>query len=113
LRQDFLFIGKNYFGNTQFDIVDGEVKYMTNCTAIMAVLQENRVETAPRVQEVLTEFGCHIRVRLGLHDAAVDQCANTGLILLQLCGPDAPVEAMEAKLRAIPRVKVKSMRLDF
>ncbi len=86
---------------------------MTNCSTIMAILQENRVETAPKVQDILTEFGCYIRVRLGLHDAALDQCTNTGLILLQLCGEDIPIRDMEAKLRAIPSVKVKSMKLDF
>jgi hypothetical protein len=79
----------------------------------MAILQENRVETAPKVQDILTEFGCYIRVRLGLHDAAIDQCVNTGLILLQLCGEDVPVKDMEAKLRSIPNVKVKTMDLDF
>lgn len=86
---------------------------MTNCSTIMAVLQENRTETAPKVQDVLTEFGCHIRVRLGLHDAAIDQCSNTGLILLQLCGKEVPVKELEEKLTAIEHVKVKSMSLDF
>jgi len=86
---------------------------MTNCSTIMAILQENRVETAPKVQDILTEFGCFIRVRLGLHDAAIDQCTNTGLILLQLCGEDIPVKDMEAKLGSIPNVKVKTMSLNF
>lgn len=86
---------------------------MTNCSTIMAILQENRVETAPKVQDILTEFGCFIRVRLGLHDAALDQCTNTGLILLQLCGQDVPVKEMERKLSTIPNVKVKTMDLGF
>ncbi|HMM23004.1 MAG TPA: hypothetical protein PKA10_20030 [Selenomonadales bacterium] len=86
---------------------------MTNCSKIMAILQENRTETAPKVQDVLTEYGCFIRVRLGLHDAAVDQCTNTGLILLQLCGDAIPVQELERKLTAIPHVKVKTMSLEF
>lgn len=86
---------------------------MTNCSTIMAILQENRVETAPKVQDVLTEYGCYIRVRLGLHDAALDSCSNTGLILLQLCGEKIPVKEMETKLAAVPNVKVKTMSLDF
>lgn len=86
---------------------------MTNCSTIVAILQENRVETAPKVQDILTEFGCFIRVRLGLHDAAIDKCTNTGLILLQLCGEDIPVNDLEKKLSAIPNVKVKTMSLDF
>jgi hypothetical protein len=86
---------------------------MTHCSVIMAVLQENRVETATKVQEVLTKYGCFIQVRLGLHDSGVDECTNTGLILLQLCGQDLPLKEFEGKLVAIPGVKVKHMTLDF
>lgn len=86
---------------------------MSKCSLIMAVLQENRVETAPRVQDVLTKYGCHIRVRLGLHDAALDTCSNTGLILLQLCGDDIPAGEMQKDLEEIPNVKVKTMDLSF
>jgi len=86
---------------------------MGNCSTILAILQENRTETAPKVQDILTRYGCYIRVRLGLHDAALDQCTNTGLILLQLCGDDIPISQFEEELRAVPYVKVKSMSLDF
>lgn len=86
---------------------------MTDCAIIMAILQENRTETAPKVQDVLTEYGCYIRVRLGLHDAGIDHCSNHGMILLQLCGDAGPVKEMEEKLRTIPSVKVKHMVLDF
>lgn len=85
---------------------------MTNCSIIMAVLQENRVETATKVQEVLTKYGCYIRVRLGLHDSGVDQCTNNGIILLQLCGKDVPIKEIEEKLVSITNVKVKYMTLD-
>ena len=86
---------------------------LSNCSVIMAILQENRTETAPKVQDILTRYGCHIRVRLGLHDAALEGCTNTGLILLQLCGDDVPVSELEKELTGVPHVKVKSMRLDF
>lgn len=85
---------------------------MTNCSTIMAIIQDNRVETAVKVQDVLTKYGCYIRVRLGLHDAAVCSCTNSGIILLQLCGEDVPVNQMEQELRQIPDVKVKYMVLD-
>jgi len=52
-------------------------------------------------------------VRLGLHDSAVDQCSERGLILLQLCGDDLPLAQMEAELKAIDSVHVKHMTLDF
>jgi len=86
---------------------------MTSCSTIMAILQENRVDTAPKVQDILTEFGCNIRVRLGLHDAALGVCTNTGLILLQLCGEEKMNQELEQKLQAVPFVKVKTMTLDF
>jgi hypothetical protein len=86
---------------------------MTDCSTIVAILQENRVETAPKVQDLLTQYGCNIRMRLGLHDAALGACSNTGLILLQMCGEKAEIAEMERKLQALPYVKVKTMSLDF
>lgn len=85
---------------------------MNNCSTIMTIVQDNRVETAVKVQDVLTKYGCYIRVRLGLHDAAVNSCTNSGIILLQLCGDDVPVKQMEQELQQIPNVKVKYMSLD-
>lgn len=86
---------------------------MEQCGCIMAILQENRVETATKVQEALTRYGCNIRFRLGLHDAGVETCSNNGLILLQLCGDKAESEKLLTELQAIPRVKAKTMSLDF
>ncbi len=85
---------------------------MKDCSIIMTIIQDNRVETAVKVQDVLTKYGCHIRVRLGLHEAAVSSCTNSGLILLQLCGEDVPVKHIEQELQQIPNVKVKYMSID-
>ena len=89
------------------------VKIMGNCSIIMAILQEKRVETALKVQDVLTKYGCYIRVRLGLHDSAVNECSNSGMIILQLCAEDLVISEMQNELQAIPSVKVKYMTLDF
>ena len=86
---------------------------MTDCSTIVAILQENRVESATKVQDILTEHGCNIRMRLGLHDAAIGSCSATGLILLQFCDEDGALADMTKKLTAIPGVKVKSMALEF
>ena len=86
---------------------------MEKCGYLMAILQENRVETATKVQEVLTRNGCSIRVRLGLHDAGVGSCSNSGLILLQICGEKADAEKLQADLQSVPHVKAKMMSLDF
>jgi hypothetical protein len=79
----------------------------------MAIIQENRLETAVKVQDVLTKNGGHIRVRVGLHDAKINSCGDSGIILLQLCADDPAVAGnMEKELKAIPKVKVKCMVLD-
>ncbi|MDD4600659.1 hypothetical protein SDC9_11252 [bioreactor metagenome] len=83
------------------------------CSTIMAIVQENRSETAVKVQDVLTKYGCNIRVRLGLNDSAVDLCSNRGMILLQLCGDDLLVADIEKELTSIDDVKVKHMIIDF
>lgn len=86
---------------------------MNNCSTIMAIIQSNRMETATKVQDVLTKNGCHIRVRLGLHDAHIDSCSDSGIILLQICSQDqAVIVNMENELKAIADVKVKYMVLD-
>ena len=85
----------------------------SDCSIIMAILQEKRVETAIRVQEVLTKYGCYIRVRLGLHDSAVNECSNSGIIILQLCADNLAISNMENELQGIPNVKVKYMTLEF
>lgn len=84
-----------------------------SCSTIMAIVQENRTETAVQVQDVLTKYGCHIRVRLGLNDSAVDKCSNRGMIILQLCGEGLGVEKFEKELTSIENVKVKYMTIDF
>ena len=86
---------------------------LEQCGYIMAVLQENRVETATKVKEVLTSNGCNIRFRLGLHDAGLESCSNSGLILLQVCGAKTEVEQLQAELQQVPHVKVKLMSLEF
>ncbi len=83
------------------------------CGYIMAVLQEHRVETATKVQEIFTRYGCNIRFRLGLHDAGIDTCSNSGLILLQVCGDKTAIEQLQSELQKVPHVKLKLMSLEF
>ena len=86
---------------------------MEQCGYILAILQENRVETATKVQEILTQNGCNIRFRLGLHDAGLATCSNSGMILLQICGEQTEAEKLLNELKNVPHVKAKLMSLDF
>ena len=86
---------------------------MEQCGYILAILQENRVETATKVQEILTKNGCNIRFRLGLYDAGLATCSNSGMILLQICGEQTEAEKLLNELKNVPHVKAKLMSLDF
>ncbi len=49
---------------------------------IMGVKVDHRHEDAPKVQQLLTDNGCFIKTRLGLHKATDDRniCSEDGLI---------------------------------
>lgn len=94
-------------------MLEGGINMAEQCGYFLAVLQEHRVETATKVQEILTRYGCNIRLRLGLHDAGLETCSPSGLILLQLCGTRAEIERLQGELQSVPYVKAKMMALDF
>ncbi|ACL68996.1 hypothetical protein [Halothermothrix orenii] len=80
------------------------------CSTVMAIVQENRTDSAPEVQEILTEFGCIISARIGLH--RLKDCTEEGLILLHLCGEDSKINDLHQKLEEMERVRVKEMKID-
>ncbi|MFZ5974486.1 MAG: hypothetical protein ACOYU3_03625 [Bacillota bacterium] len=80
------------------------------CNSIMVIKIDGRSAKAPAVQTVLTEFGCIIRTRLGLHETD-SVCSETGLLILQLCG-DENYKELEKALNAIEGVKAKLVELD-
>ena len=52
-------------------------------TTIIGVDLENRLETAIEFQKIITEHGCEIRTRIGLHPSMSEVCLNRGIILLE------------------------------
>jgi hypothetical protein len=77
-------------------------------TTILGIQLSNRVETAKEVQNILTEYGCCIKTRLGLHHTPKDGCANYGLILIEL-PEDNQCDELAEKLSAVSGAIVKSM----
>lgn len=55
-------------------------------TTIIGVNLENRIETAIEFQRIITEFGCEIRTRIGLHYSPQNTCCNRGIVLLEVDG---------------------------
>lgn len=82
-----------------------------SCYNIMAILINRRSKKALNVQEILTKHGCSIRMRLGLHEAG-DVCSEEGLVLLQVCGEDGQIKALEDDLNSLDGVKAKTMNIS-
>ena len=78
-----------------------------NCLQIMAIRVEQRECTAVEVQKTLTEYGCSICARLGLHNQESDKCSPQGLLILQLCSNQEISKELENKLNSIDGVKAK------
>jgi hypothetical protein len=76
---------------------------------ILGVHITNRLEDAVKVQQVFTEFGAHIKTRLGLHEIETSAPSPKGLIILELTGDESAGKALGAKLAAIKGIEVQQM----
>jgi hypothetical protein len=76
---------------------------------IVGVHITNRVKHVPDVQKALTEYGCNIKTRLGLHEVDRSSCSTIGLLILEMFGEETLIHAMQDKLKAIDGVEVKDM----
>jgi hypothetical protein len=79
---------------------------------ILGVHITDRIHHVDSVQHLLTEYGCSIRTRLGLHEADKGFCSTNGLLLLEMTDDAKNADALAAKLNAIEGVEVKTMVFD-
>ena len=73
---------------------------------ILGVHVAQRTKHTAMVQKILSDFGCSIRTRVGLHEAGDGACSPNGLILLDVV--DRAGE-LAAALAQVPGVVVKKM----
>ena len=76
---------------------------------ILGINVTDRAKNAVRVQELLTEYGCFIKTRIGLHQVTKDMCSPDGLIILECYGNERKCDMLEKKLRALDGVEVQKM----
>jgi hypothetical protein len=69
----------------------------------------NRVKNVQRVQTVLTEYGCFIKTRIGLHDVGENFCSGNGLVLLETFGDETRIAELEAALKAVEGLQLQKM----
>ena len=84
---------------------------MNDCKSIMVILVSHRSKSAIEVQKLLTEWGCSIKTRLGLHDGVGDRCSDSGLIILELVGEKANNDDLQNRLKKLEGVSAQLVEL--
>ena len=77
----------------------------------MIIVIEKRKKEAVTVQKILTEWGCLIKTRLGLHEGTLDNCSETGTLFLELVGEKDRLIELNRKLNLLEGVESKL--IDF
>ena len=77
---------------------------------VMVIKTSKRRDAADSIQKTLTEFGCIIKARIGLHEAG-DFCSDEGLILLQLLSDNDEVKKLEKTLGDLDGVEFKLVQI--
>ncbi len=76
---------------------------------IYGVHVTNRVAQVPNLQHLLSEYGCNIKTRIGLHHVDDKVCSPRGLILLEMFGDMAICQELKARLAGMEGVDVQEM----
>ena len=79
---------------------------------IFGVHVTSRAAQVPAVQQFLTEYGCSIKTRVGLHHVDDEVCSPSGLILLEMFGDLATCRELKSKLSALAGVEVQEMLFE-
>jgi hypothetical protein len=80
---------------------------------IVLILIGHRVESATKVQNILTENGDIIKTRLGLNRELSNNEKASGFIFLEICGDSARFSKLCAELNRIEDVKAEYMVMEL
>lgn len=78
---------------------------------LVAVKVGKREDSASKVQEILTSFGCNIKVRLGLHDLPEGTCSPIGLIVLQVTAQEDELKVFLEEMNKLEDVVARYLRI--
>ncbi len=78
---------------------------------VILIKIDHRSTEAVKVQNILTEYGCNIKVRLGLHEVSKDFCANDGLIVLEVDGTADELKSIVEALNKVEYVDAKLVEM--
>lgn len=80
---------------------------------VLLILVSGRSESIPKVQQILTGWGCFIKTRLGLHQDTLNHCSENGLIFLELVGGKEKHDELERKLNLLSGVQAKLVSMSL
>jgi hypothetical protein len=69
----------------------------------------DRIKHVAEVQTLLSEYGCSIKTRLGLHETSKNSCSPNGLLILELLDDDKVAKEFAEKLSKITGIEVQKM----
>ncbi len=73
---------------------------------VVVIGVQHRREEADKLQKLLTEHGCEVKARLGLHEAG-SVCSDEGLIILQLVPDEPKADSLVEELNKLDGIKAK------
>jgi len=76
---------------------------------VLGIHIQDRVKKAPEIQKLLTDYGCNIKTRIGLHEVTDNFCSGTGVILLEMVGDKNKANELAAKLNSYDGIEVQKM----
>ena len=79
---------------------------------VLLILINRRHDKAPVVQKILTEWGCYIKTRLGLHEDVLENCSESGLLFLELVGDREKHDELARKLDLLDGVNAQMVNLE-
>jgi len=79
---------------------------------VLLILIGKRKDTAVKVQQILTAWGCNIKTRLGIHDGVLENCSDSGLLILELVGKPEDNKEIARKVALIPGVSSQLVDLE-
>ena len=80
---------------------------------VLVILIGKRKDTAVKVQQILTGWGCMIKTRLGIHDGVMDDCTEHGMLILELHGEEEKKQELARKVAVLPDVSSKLVELEL
>ncbi len=78
---------------------------------VILVKIDHRSSEAGKVQQILTEYGCNIKVRLGLHEVSKEYCANDGLVILEVDGSQIELNQIIDSLNKVDYVQAQLIEM--